>query len=51
MLWSVPASSVEAFARERFAIIIANKDYRFTDPVSFADRDAKAVEHMLVNVM
>lgn len=51
LLWSVFASSAIANARERFAIIIANKDYRFTDPVRYADRDGEAVEHMLGNVL
>lgn len=51
LFWFIDASSVGAKAGERFAVIIANKDYRHTTPVEFADRDAMAVEQLMISVL
>ena len=51
LLWSFVSSSGGAHAGERFGLIIANKDYLHTAAVKFADRDAKAIEQLLVNAL
>ena len=40
-----------AIAKERYALVIANKDYKHTGPVRFAFRDAEAIEKALVDTM
>ncbi len=40
-----------AEAKERYALVIANKDYKHTGPVRFAFRDAAAIEKALVDTM
>ncbi|MEL6289407.1 MAG: caspase family protein [Pseudomonadota bacterium] len=49
-LVSLTAASPQADARESYALIIANKTYRHTGEVRFAERDAAAIESALVNV-
>ncbi|MBI1384580.1 MAG: hypothetical protein GC150_06695 [Rhizobiales bacterium] len=39
-----------AYAGERFAVLVVNKEYRHASPVAFADRDAQAVEELLTTV-
>lgn len=40
-----------ALAKERYALVIANKDYTHTGAVRFAFRDAAAIEKALINTM
>ncbi|MEL7543178.1 MAG: hypothetical protein AAGJ70_05325, partial [Pseudomonadota bacterium] len=42
-----PIAAGAAFAKERFALIIDNKDYRHAGDVMFAKRDADAFERAL----
>lgn len=42
--------AASASAKERFAIIVANKDYRYASEIQFAERDAQAIEELLTTV-